>query len=295
MTNKRPKGMSTSALARQLGLPNRDLFTLLKELGWIKHSDEGWLLTGKGEFEGGQYVHSDRFGRYIVWPESILEHTGFQNASGDMVISASSVGNAFDVSGRYMNHVLHELGWIKPGIKGWRITEAGQGLGGVEIEDEETCIPYVKWPPDLIKNKVLEHALANSYGTLAEEIPPAAGDDLFASQPTQQCTGIDGHPFEQPALAAICNWLYYAGLSHACGRIIPGSNEHAADFYLPSGNLYIEYWGEQGVSGSLSGKLAKKEFLEAQGLPLIELQKEDIAHLDEVLPRELFRHGITVY
>lgn len=287
--------MSTSALARQLGLPNRELFKLLADMGWMKHSDEGWLLTAKGEFEGGQYVHSERYGRYITWPESILEHTGFQNASGDMVISASSVGNSFGVSGRYMNHVLHELGWIKPGIKGWRITEAGTALSGLEIEDEETCIPYVKWPPELIKNNVLHQALANSYGKLSDEIPAADDNDLFASQASQPTSGIDGHSFSQPALSAICNWLYYAGLTHACGRGVPGSDSHCADFYLPGGNVYIEYWGEQGNSASLSAKLAKKAYIEQQQLPLIELQKEDIAHLDDVLPRALIRHGITVY
>ena len=35
---------------------------------------ESWLLTPKGEFEGGSYQNSRRYGRYIVWPEAIEDH-----------------------------------------------------------------------------------------------------------------------------------------------------------------------------------------------------------------------------
>jgi hypothetical protein len=295
MSGTRPKNMSTSALARHLGLPSLELFSLLKELSWIKRGQNGWLLTGKGEFEGGSYVQSERYGRYIVWPEAVLEHARLQNACAVMVISASSIGRACHVSGRYINHVLHELGWIVPGVKGWRITEAGRARGGVEIENEETSIPYVKWPPELMANTRLQAALVNSYGVVGSE-QAGQEDDLFARQQLVPCRGIDGHHFQQLELAAICNWLYYAGLTHACGRQIPGEGDDLqADFYLPGGNVYIEYWGEQGNSASLGEKFNKKSSLEQQGLVLIEISKSDIEHLDEILSRELFRHGVVVY
>lgn len=296
MSQPKRKPMSTSQLARHLSLPNRELFGLLKEMGWIKRGSDGWLLTGKGEFEGGSYVQSERYGRYIVWPEAALDNERLQHACAEMVVSASSIGRACHASGRYINHVLHELGWIVPGVKGWRITEAGKLLGGVEIEDEETSIPYVKWPPELIGNSRLQSALEHSYGMLESEQPAGTlEDDLFARQQQQPCTGIDGHHFRQLELAAICNWLYYAGLTHACGRLIPGEGDYRADFYLPGGNVYIEYWGERGDSTTLSQKFGKKAEIERQGLALIELKPADIEHLDDILSRELFRHGINVY
>ncbi|MEE2653555.1 MAG: hypothetical protein VYE54_12590, partial [Pseudomonadota bacterium] len=71
-------GLSTSALARQLELPVQQLFATLKDYGWIRKIDDGWALTAKGEFEGGRYVNSKRYGRYIVWPPAIIEHRLFQ-------------------------------------------------------------------------------------------------------------------------------------------------------------------------------------------------------------------------
>jgi hypothetical protein len=179
-------------------------------------------------------------------------------------------------------------------VKGWRVTEAGKALGGVEIENEETSIPYVKWPPELVANTRLQAALVNSYGVVGSG-QMGQEDDLFARQQLVSCSGIDGHHFQQLELAAICNWLYYAGLTHACSRQIPGEGDLRADFYLPGGNVYIEYWGEQGNSTSLGEKFNKKSTLEQQGLVLIEISKSDIEHLDEILSRELFRHGVAVY
>lgn len=296
MNRTKARRLSTTQLARHLGLPNRDLFSLLKDMGWIKRGANGWLLTGKGEFEGGTYVQSERYGQYIVWPEAAIENERLQNACAEMVVSASSIGRECNVSGRYINHVLHELGWITPGVKGWRITEAGKALGGVEIEDEETSIPFVKWPPELMHNQQLQDALVHSYGLVGKEQPRSAMEgDLFARQQETDCCGIDGHRFHQLELAAICNWLYYAGLTHACGRRVPGDGNHKADFYLPGGNVYIEYWGEGGDGATLREKFDRKAAIEGQGLALIELKSEDIEHLDEVLSRELFRQGITVY
>ena len=71
--------LSTSALARKLEIPAQQLFATLKDYGWIQRQGEGWLLTPKGEFEGGQYRQSKRFGRYVVWPES-LPPTGTASA-----------------------------------------------------------------------------------------------------------------------------------------------------------------------------------------------------------------------
>ena len=296
MSRDKIRKLSTSALARDLGLPSLELFNLLRELGWIKRGTDGWLLTGKGEFEGGSYVQSERYGRYIVWPEAVLEHARLHNASAEVVISASSIGRACHVSGRYINHVLHELGWISPGVKGWRVTDAGKSLGGVEIENEETSIPFVKWPPDIISNRRLQAALVNSYGAIgAAQVPGLVEDDLFARQGVQPCQGIDGHGFDQLEMAAICNWLYFAGLTHACGRQLPGDTALCADFYLPGGNVYIEYWGEQGSSARLSEKFDKRALLEEQGLAVLEITNKDIEHLDEILARELLRLGIPVY
>ena len=63
--------LSTSALAKLLDIPLQQLFGTLRDCGWIRKVDDGWVLTAKGEFEGGEYIHSRRYGRYIVWPDAI--------------------------------------------------------------------------------------------------------------------------------------------------------------------------------------------------------------------------------
>ena len=61
--------LSTTALARKLDLPVQQLFAVLKDYGWIQRSSASWVLTPKGEFEGGTYHSSRRYGSYIVWSE----------------------------------------------------------------------------------------------------------------------------------------------------------------------------------------------------------------------------------
>ena len=193
------------------------------------------------------------------------------------------------MSGRYINHVLAELGWLVPGVKGWRLTKRGSELGGSQIEDEETSIPYVKWPVLLMENVQLKQALALSYGSLSHD----KSADLFGDDAIAQ--SIDGHDCDSPELAALCNWLYFAGINHSRNRQLPIDGNHQADYYLPDGNVYIEFWGSSGSPQDLSTKLKRKELYAQHGLSLIELESKDISKLDEVMPRELLKHNLTVY
>ncbi|MEH6550845.1 MAG: hypothetical protein V7711_16440 [Pseudomonadales bacterium] len=283
--------LSTSALAKRLGIPRRDLFFLLKGEGWIRSVDQAWILTAKGEFVGGRYLTSKLYGRYIVWPQQIIEHRALQGVTETLVVSAKSLGAEFYVSGRYINHVLAELGWLVPGVKGWRVTDLGISLGGVQVEDEESGVPYVKWPCSVIEQPMLVDAMTGSYG----QLKTSGGDDLFESAKLAEGRGLDGHDFANAELAAICNWLYFAGLTHSCGRRLPVEGEHRADFYLPEGNIYIEYWGGEASSSSVVEKLAKRELYHAHSLKLVEISPEDIPRLDEVMARELLKQGVAVY
>jgi hypothetical protein len=54
--------LSTTALARKLDIPVQQLFAVLKDYGWIQRPSDSWVLTPKGEFEGGTYHSSRRYG-----------------------------------------------------------------------------------------------------------------------------------------------------------------------------------------------------------------------------------------
>ena len=59
--------VSTSQLAKRAGIESRKLFDCLHQAKWISRneSDDGsskWELTAKGEFEGGEYFNSEKYG-----------------------------------------------------------------------------------------------------------------------------------------------------------------------------------------------------------------------------------------
>jgi len=67
------KQISTSQLAKNQGIPPRELFSRLQAAGWIDRDMEAdaWVLTPKGTSVGGEVRKSKQYGDYIVWPANI--------------------------------------------------------------------------------------------------------------------------------------------------------------------------------------------------------------------------------
>jgi hypothetical protein len=86
-----PTVLSTSALAKRLRLPVQQLFLTLRDYGWIDRRGNAWVLTAKGELHGGSYQDSDRFGRYIVWPESLVGHPMLQAIESNQRINPGAM------------------------------------------------------------------------------------------------------------------------------------------------------------------------------------------------------------
>ncbi|MBN2825103.1 MAG: hypothetical protein JXQ76_07270 [Campylobacterales bacterium] len=86
-----------------------------------------------------------------------------------------------------------------------------------------------------------------------------------------------------------------AELVHAYERKLPIEEEVYCDFYLPSGKVYIEYWGMEEDAKYLQRKQAKKAIYEKYNFNLIELSDEDVLNLDDVLPRLLLKFDIQTY
>ncbi|UTW04570.1 hypothetical protein KDX31_06085 [Amphritea atlantica] len=278
MAKERTK-ISTSALAKALGKSSRQMFAELEALGWISREQEQWRLTAKGEFEQGSYCDSERYGRYIVWPEGVKGHRALVNPE-DRFTGAKGLGLKTGLSTLRINQLLAELGWIKPWLKGWQLTEAGQALGGVQKEDTHTAIPYVLWPKTLPENIIFKRTLRAFTVPLAEV------------EHYRGCRAMDGHLLRSEAEVKIDNWLYLAGITHACDKKLPLEASVRADFYLPQVRLFIEFWGSENDSSYLAEKMHKKALYEANNLAVIELQEGDLNQLDEVLPRQLRRFGL---
>ena len=66
------KYKSTSALSKKMKISSKELFEIFENQGWIKREDKSWVLTSKGEENGGQMKNS-QYGEFVAWPEEIIK------------------------------------------------------------------------------------------------------------------------------------------------------------------------------------------------------------------------------
>ncbi|HEY8587289.1 MAG TPA: phospholipase D family protein [Rhodanobacter sp.] len=64
--------LTTSKLARKLGLKTAELTDKLLASGYLELRADKPYLTEKGKDVGGEFRKSPRFGGYFLWPESLL-------------------------------------------------------------------------------------------------------------------------------------------------------------------------------------------------------------------------------
>ena len=288
--------LSTTALAKKLNIPVQQLFATLKDYGWIQRAGEAWVLTPKGEFEGGNYQNSRRYGRYIVWPERLDHHPLLGAIESNQRITAASMCRYYPrLHARQINRALAELGLQHHSILGWELTPLGETLGGQQEESNNSGAFYVTWPHEIIDNPVIHRELTRQSDQIQPE--PVANElepDLFAptGEESFSCTGVDGHNLQTPLQTRVCNWLYLAQLAHAFQRALPTEELVYADFYVPAGNVYIDCWEADIPAQQLSAKLHKRELYRELDLRSLEINAGDVERLDEVLGRGLLSFGI---
>jgi hypothetical protein len=79
-------------------------------------------------------------------------------------------------------------------------------------------------------------------------------------------------------------------------RKLPIEEDVYSDFYIPTGKVYIEYWGYENNEKYLVRKKVKQDLLSNKyDFNLIELEDKDVLNLDDVLPRLLLKHGVQAY
>ncbi|MEZ5573127.1 MAG: hypothetical protein R3E64_14040 [Halioglobus sp.] len=289
------KKLSTTALARKLNIPAQQLFVTLKDYGWIQRAKENWALTPKGEFEGGSYQKSRRYGSYIVWPEQLENHPLLQAIESNQRITAASMCRYYpQLHARQINRALAELGLQQHTLLGWELTKLGRTLGGLQDESVNSGAFYVTWPHEIIDHPVVHRELSRQseqmYAYPANDTEP----ELFAASDSAEveCQGIDGHSVRTRLQLQVCNWLYLAQLAHACERALPTEDLLYADFYIPAGNVYVDCWEESAPVGRLSEKLRKRALYQQLELRHLDVSSTDAHKLDEVLGRGLLAFGI---
>ena len=183
---------------------------------------------------------------------------------------------------------MSELGWLKKGsVKGWNITEQGLKLGGIQTEDQRSGIPYVRWPENITEVQSLVETVAQLKGKASEKRKleeSIEGDDGFREKFEAKHRTTDGHFVRSKAEMLIDNWLYMAEIVHAYERKLPIEESVYSDFYIPTGKVYIEYWGLENNPKYLERKQKKIELYQKYGFNLIQLEDKDVQNLDDILP-----------
>jgi hypothetical protein len=297
--------ISTSTLANELDIKSSELFEKLKTLGWLIRNNDKWTLTEIGKQKGGQTRTSPKFGEYVVWPENISIDNE-QQKEKPKLLNATTIGKHFEISSQRLNLILSEFGWIEKDIAGWSITKLGKIVGGRQFEHETSGGTYVLWPDNILQNKSLL-GVFNITSTEKETTKPVASTTQQSTQTNQISSNSfrdkfpatirtrDGHMVRSRAEVIIDNALYEYKLAHAYERKLPIEEDLYSDFYIPSENVYIEFWGMENEPKYLERKKVKLEIYKKYDFKLIELTDEDILNLDDNLPKKLLKFGIKVY
>ena len=258
-------------------------------MGYILRESEKWTLTAKGKLAGGRIKNSVKLGDYIEWPETfdISQLPSHQTPDKQIpLVSTTTIAKEFGVSTIKLNHLFSELGWIHKSLKGWVITEQGAKQGAAQSEDSRSGVPYVRWPETINKSKLLLASIKDITGTNTQtSVAPEAA----------KYRATDGHFVRTNAEMLIDNWLYMAEIVHAYERKLPIEEDVYCDFYIPTGKIYIEYWGYDNDPKYLARKQKKLAIYEKYGFKLIELCDEDVQNLDDILPRLLLKFGVQAY
>ena len=104
----------------------------------------------------------------------------------------------------------------------------------------------------------------------------------------------DGHYVRSKSEVIIDNWLYVSKIVHAYEKKVPNIDESIlCDFYIPKGNVYIEYWGlDDGPY--LIKKKWKLDIYQKNKINLIELTENDVSNLDDILAAKLRQFHVLI-
>jgi len=215
-------------------------------------------------------------------------------------LTSTKIGDKVGLKAERVNGILAELAWITrgPGDHGWKSTPQGGKRGAIDREYGIEKTPYVSWPESILSDRAFVDAVRDYKGEKAaapDVSSTSKGEELGYRQKypaTHRAT--DGHMVRSRAEMLIDNWLYAEQIIHAYERKVPIDEELYCDFYLPTGKVYVEFWGMENDPSYAARKHRKVELYKKYGYNVIELRDPDISNLDDVLPSKLRHFGIKV-
>ena len=208
-------------------------------------------------------------------------------------ISTSALAKKLSISKQQLDELLLAAKYIMKDKEGYILTDLG-----IQKENSKNGIPYVEWDKSIFNNNAFLSALQEVNGEAGESTQKKIDDSKdsnFREKFIAKHRATDGHMVRSKAEMLIDNWLYMAEIVHAYERKLPIEEEVYCDFYIPTGKVYIEFWGLENDSKYTARKEKKKEIYKKYGFKLIELTDEEVFNLDDVLPKMLLKFGVQTY
>ena len=171
-------------------------------------------------------------------------------------------------------------------------------MGGVQAEAKQSGVPFVRWHESIIKVSALIETISQVKGTVSKERifgSTSKEEKSFREKFEAKLRATDGHFVRSKAEMLIDNWLYMAEIVHAYERKLPIEEDVYCDFYIPTGKVYIEYWGYENNPKYIARKKIKQEIYQKYAFSLIEVEDKDVQNLDDILPRLLLKFGVQAY
>jgi hypothetical protein len=93
----------------------------------------------------------------------------------------------------------------------------------------------------------------------------------------------DGHLVRSKSETLIDNWFYNNGIMHTYESRVPIPEEMFCDFFLPSTDTYVEYWGLEDREGYRKRIDEKRSLYGKYHLHLVQLREQDVQKLSDIM------------
>ena len=181
----------------------------------------------------------------------------------------------------FSNRTLQEMARIRPMTQEEML--AINGVGPVKMK---------RYGWDFLR-VIQEHV-----GTDAKQQNPQPSANHQSTDPRQRYPAeyrtSDGHYVRSRAEVMIDDWLFNRHIAHAYERKLPVEEDALCDFYLPQGNVYIEFWGKEDDPAYVRRMQKKQQIYKRHNLRLISLTDAELYRLDDHMPSLLRQYGVNV-
>ena len=204
-------------------------------------------------------------------------------------ISTTALAKKYNEKPKDVFEKFQELGFIARNGDIWELTEKSLKWGAKYKESKQHG-RYIVWPENAFDKNGGENNIEEP-----EEKKLRKKETDFRSKFKAKHRATDGHFVRSKAEMVIDNWLYMAEIVHAYEKKLPIEEDVYSDFYIPSGKVYIEYWGYEHSQKYRERKTKKVELYKKYEFNLIELNDKDVLNLDDILPKLLLKYGVKAY